>query len=1039
MRSHLPTGRKLLVMEINNRDNLPWSESPPVRLHPGVLVSAAAGKATVELQGRTIEQAAMHGTADPGTGVMVLYAGNTTLVIGQADGTGNGGGGGEGYLPLTGGTMSGPLILAGSPSVPDEAANKGYVDAEINEIEETILNYVSATYLKLAGGTMTGPLTLSGAPTNPNHAATKAYVDAQAGGGGEGSPHIVDPTQPVAPVDGLLWTNPDENWPGEFLPLAGGNLTGPLYLPSDAPTSSNQAVTKAYVDDAVSGLPTGDFLPLAGGTMAGVINMGGNHITGLPATPTAADQAVSKGHADAIAATRLARAGGTMTGYIVLHADPIDPMHAATKQYVDGVVDDFLPLTGGTLSGSLILPATAPTDPNQAVTKAYVDSMPGVPGPEGPPGPTGPTGATGPASTVPGPPGPTGSQGPQGESGADSTVPGPPGPAGADSTVPGPQGPQGVKGDKGDTGAASTVPGPPGPAGADSTVPGPEGPQGPQGVKGDTGSTGATGSQGPAGADSTVPGPQGPPGPIGPAGADSTVPGPQGPPGADSTVPGPPGEQGLTGSTGPEGPQGEQGIQGEIGPEGPQGPPGESGVGEYLPLVGGALTGPLLLAGDPIDPSEATTKSYVDTEISDLQTEVTATYLPLTGGTLTGPLTLSGVPTNPGHAATKQYVDDQLSGAGTPHIIDPVQPESPVDGLLWTNPDEDATSAWPHVVSPSEPISPEDGLIWADPSTGITKIWDEDNDQWITVGGGADFLPLSGGTLTGPLILHDQAAGTSNPLQAAAWQDVQELWDEFFELPGYLPLAGGTMTGELNMGGNHITGLPALPTAADQAVSKGHADAIAATRVAKAGDTMAGFLTLHADPTDALHAATKEYVDNNAGGGETVHIVDPTEPVDPEDGLLWTNPNEVGAKPQKLGASRSNTPGTAIVTGVWTSALMGSAVTPYLSWDYGGYYNSAASQTRFTVPAGLGGRHRITMQVTFAGNAAGHRAIRILLPSGGTHYLQTIENFGANAWRGSGTVELELAEGESVEFQVWHNVGANLVLDGIVASIERTE
>jgi hypothetical protein len=36
--------------------------------------------------------------------------------------------------------------------------------------------------------------------------------------------------------------------------------------------------------------------------------------------------------------------------------------------------------------------------------------------------------------------------------------------------------------------------------------------------------------------------------------------------------------------------------------------------------------------------------------------------------------------------------------------------------------------------------------------------------------------------------------------------------------------------------------------------------------VNKAGDTMTGFLTLHADPTQALHAATKEYVDNVAAG-----------------------------------------------------------------------------------------------------------------------------------------------------------------------------
>lgn len=41
--------------------------------------------------------------------------------------------------------------------------------------------------------------------------------------------------------------------------------------------------------------------------------------------------------------------------------------------------------------------------------------------------------------------------------------------------------------------------------------------------------------------------------------------------------------------------------------------------------------------------------------------------------------------------------------------------------------------------------------------------------------------------------------------------------------------------------------------------------------VNKAGDTMTGFLTLHADPTLALQAATKQYVDNLAGGGINFH------------------------------------------------------------------------------------------------------------------------------------------------------------------------
>jgi hypothetical protein len=53
-------------------------------------------------------------------------------------------------------------------------------------------------------------------------------------------------------------------------------------------------------------------------------------------------------------------AGGTMTGFITLHADPTDDMHAATKQYVDDQIAGTTPsvydpanvaITGGSISG----------------------------------------------------------------------------------------------------------------------------------------------------------------------------------------------------------------------------------------------------------------------------------------------------------------------------------------------------------------------------------------------------------------------------------------------------------------------------------------------------------------------------------------------------------------------------------------------------------------------------------------------------------------------------------------------------------------
>lgn len=70
--------------------------------------------------------------------------------------------------------------------------------------------------------------------------------------------------------------------------------------------------------------------------------------------------------------------------------------------------------------------------------------------------------------------------------------------------------------------------------------------------------------------------------------------------------------------------------------------------------------------------------------------------------------------------------------------------------------------------------------------------------------------------------------------------------------------AGDTMTGFLTLNAN--------PTANLHAATKQYVDTQDATKVSKAGDTMTGFLTLNADPTATLHAATKQYVDTAVSG-----------------------------------------------------------------------------------------------------------------------------------------------------------------------------
>lgn len=139
--------------------------------------------------------------------------------------------------------------------------------------------------LPISGGTLTGPLTIPTTPTNPGHATSKSYVDqlvtqnmVQIGDTPPVSPRpgalwwdsagtqlylwYSDPTSSAwvvavnqssflsdGPHDGAAYGRQDGEW-RRVLPLTGGTLSGPLWL-SGNPTSDLHAATKAYVDSHV--------------------------------------------------------------------------------------------------------------------------------------------------------------------------------------------------------------------------------------------------------------------------------------------------------------------------------------------------------------------------------------------------------------------------------------------------------------------------------------------------------------------------------------------------------------------------------------------------------------------------------------------------------------------------------------------------------------------------------------------------------------------------------------------------------------------
>jgi hypothetical protein len=292
-------------------------------------------------------------------------------------------------LALVGGTMTGLLILSGDPAADLGAATKQYVDSAVDTLSTSISGKLSTT-----GGTLTGFLTLDADPTSDLHAATKAYVDDAA---------------------------------ADKVNLAGDTMTGFLILHAD-PSSAMHAATKQYVDGPsgyqttvggsstyagkvvrtnASGVIDSSLVPVAGAYRGAVdvtaayalsgpftngnyyaVSISGSvdsswddKITGSPATAASGQFLIynsATGDFDLIGEDtsstaidgKLDKAGGTMTGFIVLHADPDAAMKAATKQYVD----TMLPKAGGTMTGAIVL-AADPTSALHAATKQYADAI----------------------------------------------------------------------------------------------------------------------------------------------------------------------------------------------------------------------------------------------------------------------------------------------------------------------------------------------------------------------------------------------------------------------------------------------------------------------------------------------------------------------------------------------------------------------------------------------------------------------------------------------------------------------------------------
>jgi len=286
----------------------------------------------------------------------------------------------------SGDTMTGLLILSGDAVADLGAATKQQVDAVADDLTTAI-----AGVLSLSGGTLTGDLTLNADPTSALHAASKQYVDglvspklAKAGDTMSGFLTLhADPSSAMHAAtkqyvdSGGYQTSVggSSTYAGKVVKLNSGGLIDTSMIPVGAAYLGTVNLTVAY---ALSGSYTpGDYYAVSA---SGSVDSSWNtHINGSPSTCGAGQYIIYNANTkwDLVGDTtsssaisgKLDKSGGTMTGALILDADPSTALGAATKQYADLMV----PLAGGTMTGYLTLSA----DPNaamKAATKQYVDA-----------------------------------------------------------------------------------------------------------------------------------------------------------------------------------------------------------------------------------------------------------------------------------------------------------------------------------------------------------------------------------------------------------------------------------------------------------------------------------------------------------------------------------------------------------------------------------------------------------------------------------------------------------------------------------------
>lgn len=265
--------------------------------------------------------------------------------------------------------------------------------------------------------------------------------------------------------------------------------------------------------------------------------------------------------------------------------------------------------------------------------------------------------------------------------------------------------------------------------------------------------------------------------------------------------------------------------------------------------AGDTMTGALVLPGAPTNANEATTKTYVDDGLM--------AKLNLTGGTLSGALVLAADPVANLEAATKQYVDSGFNIISGRYAA-PVADLTALAALVSTTLDDRQL----RLVESNGTIYRYD-VQATDVADGIGVIVPAD----VTEPAPGRWFKVQAATQNHNLLIGLQG-GAANDYLHLTTAEKNGYDSHVVDASVHLTSAQNTWIDAINASSTEVNYLVGV-TGLIQGQLDGKQASLGFTPVNVAGDTMTGALVLSGDPTLALHAATKQYVDNATIDGGT--------------------------------------------------------------------------------------------------------------------------------------------------------------------------